>query len=162
MLVCATQSKTNVSLRPGNLFLPVPDTDFRDYLEELDEVLRFAPEIVSAIEQDLDTHARKKKHLRMEDRRFFESRTGDLPDLTIRQRTKRTIVADELTLAVGRPRMPGDAVYLFLMLRGFLGSLSSKSAQRFLRESMSLHALLQDLELNMNCSKSMMMKVMKI
>ena len=71
MLVCATQNKTNFSLQPGNLFLPVPDTDFRDYLDELDEVLRFAPEIVAAIEQDLDTHARKKKHLRMEDRRFF-------------------------------------------------------------------------------------------
>ena len=146
MLVCATRNKTNASLLPGNLFLPVPDTDFRDYLDEVDEVLRFAPEIVAAIEQDLDTHARKKKHLRMEDRRFFESHTADLPDLDIRE---RTIVADELTLAVGRPRMPGDAVYLFLMLRGFLGSLSSKSAQRFLRESMSLHALLQERELNM-------------
>jgi hypothetical protein len=146
MLVCATQNKTNTPLAPGNLFLPVPDTDFRDYLDEVDEVVRFAPEIVAAIEQDLDTHARKKKHLRMEDRRFFESRTGDLPDLDIRQ---RTILADELTLAVGRPRMPGEAVYLFLMLRGFLGSLSSKSAQRFLRKSMSLHALLQDRELNM-------------
>ncbi|MDA0348617.1 MAG: transposase [Verrucomicrobia bacterium] len=146
MLVCATQNKTNFSLPSGNLFLPVPDTDFRDYLDELDEVLRFAPEIVAAIEQDLDIHARKKKHLRMEDRRFFESRTGDLPHLDIRQ---RTIVADELTLAVGRPRMPGNVVYLFLMLRGFLGSLSSKSAQRFLRESMSLHALLQERELNM-------------
>ena len=146
MLVCATRNKTNASLLPGNLFLPVPDTDFRDYLDEVDEVLRFAPEIVAAIERDLDTHARKKKHLRMEDRRFFESHTADLPDLDIRE---RTIVADELTLAVGRPRMPGDAVYLFLMLRGFLGSLSSKSAQRFLRESMSLHALLQERELNM-------------
>lgn len=146
MLVCATRNKTNASLLPGNLFLPVPDTDFRDYLDEVDEVLRFAPEIVAAIEQDLDTHARKKKHLRMEDRRFFESHTADLPDLDIRE---RTIVADELTLAVGRPRMPGDAVYLFLMLRGFLGSLSSKSAQRFLGESISLHALLQERELNM-------------
>lgn len=146
MLVCATPNKTNFSLPPGNLFLPVPDTGFRDYLDEVDEVLRFAPKIVAAIEQDLDTHARKKKHSRMEDRRFFESHTADLPELDIRQ---RTIVADELTLAVGRPRMPGDAVYLFLMLRGFLGSLSSKSAQRFLRESMSLHALLQERELKM-------------
>jgi len=146
MLVCATPNKTNFSLPPGNLFLPVPDTDFRDYLDEVDEVLRFAPKIVAAIEQDLDTHARKKKHSRMEDRRFFESHTADLPDLDIRQ---RTIVADELTLAVGRPRMPGDAVYLFLMLRGFLGSLSSKSAQRFLGESISLHAFLQERELKM-------------
>ena len=133
MLVCATQKKeTGLSL-PGNLFLQVPDTDFRDYLDEVDELLRFAPEILDAIEQDLDTHAREKKRLRMEDRKFFESRTDDLPELDIAQ---RSVLAEELTLAVGRPRMPGYAVYLFMMLRGFLGSLTSKPARRFLLESM--------------------------
>jgi hypothetical protein len=39
--------------------------------------------------------------------------------------------------------MPSAMVYLFLMLRGFLGSLSSKPAKRFLSESMSLHDFLQ-------------------
>jgi hypothetical protein len=43
--------------------------------------------------------------------------------------------------------MSGYAVFLFLMLRGFLGSLSAKPARRSLRESMSLHELFQDREL---------------
>jgi len=146
MPVCATPNKTNDPFVPGNLFLPPPDTDFRDYLDEVDELLRFAPEIVEAIEGDLDTHAREKKRMRMEDRKFFESRTADLPQLDIRE---RAILADELSLAAGRPRMPADAVYLFLMLRGFLGSLTSKPARRFLCESISLHALLQRRELKM-------------
>lgn len=146
MPVCATQEELTAIPLPGNLLLPVPDTDFRDYLDEVDELIGWAPEIVDAIDRDLDAHARQKKHLRMEDRKFFESRTEDLPRLDI---TERNIVAEELSLAVGRPRMPGYAVYVFLMLRGFLGSLTSKTARRFLRESMSLHAFLQCRELKM-------------
>lgn len=126
--------------------MPVPDTDFRDYLDEVDELIGFSPEIVAEIEKDLDAHAKKKKHMRLEDRKFFESQTGDLPQLNV---TECTILAEELALAVGRTRMSGYAVYLFLMLRGFLGSLTSKPARRFLRESMSLHAFLQCRELKM-------------
>ena len=140
-----TETVTDSTL-PINLILPVPDTDFRDYLDEVDELVEFAPEIIGAIEQDLDTHARKKKLLRMKDRKFFESVTDDLPQLDI---AEHNILADQLGLAVGRPRMSGYAVYLFLMLRGFLGSLTSKTAQRFLRESMSLFAFLQMRELKM-------------
>ena len=33
-----------------NLFLPVPDTDFRDFLDEVAELARFAPEIITAID----------------------------------------------------------------------------------------------------------------
>lgn len=51
---------------PGNLLLPVPNTDFRDYLDEADELIRGAPGIVDAIDKDLDAHARQKKHLRIE------------------------------------------------------------------------------------------------
>jgi hypothetical protein len=39
--------------------------------------------------------------------------------------------------------MPAESVYVFLMLRGFLGSLSTKQSRRFLRESMSLYGWLQ-------------------
>ena len=146
MPACATRKETTDIPCSGNLILPVPDTDFRDYLDEVDELVGFAPEIVAEIEKDLDAQARKKKRLRLADRKFFESQTGDLPELEI---TERKMSAEELDLAVGRPRMSGAAVYLFLMLRGFLGSLTSKSAKRFLLESMSLHACLQCRELKM-------------
>ncbi len=140
MPACATQETIADQPTNGNLFLPVPDTDFRDYLVEVGQLLRFAPEIVTEIESDLDAHALAKKKLRLEDRRFFESQTEDLPELDIED---GELLSQDLTLAVGRPRMPAEAVYVFLMLRGFLGSLSTKQSRRFLRESMSLYGWLQ-------------------
>jgi len=146
MPACATQEKVGENVCVGNLILPVPDTDFREFLDEVQELARFAPEIIEAIEKDLDRYAREKKSLRLADKKFFESRTDDLPAMNIRE---RNVLAEELQLAVGRPRMPGYAVYVFLMIRGFLGSLTTKPARRFLRESMSLYGFLQNRGLDM-------------
>jgi len=141
MATCATGQNIDANVCVCNLILPVPDTDFRDFLEEVTKLARFAPEIIERVDQDLDRHAQEKKSLRLADRKFLEGRTGDLPGMDI---AERNILAEELQLACGRPRMPGYAVYAFLMIRGFLGSLTSKPARRFLRESMSLYAFLQD------------------
>lgn len=146
MPACATQRKVEENVCVGNIILPIPDSDFREFLDQVGELARYAPEIIEAIEKDLDAYAREKKKLRLEDRKFFESRTAQLPAMNIRE---RNILAEELRLAVGRPRMPGYAVYVFLMIRGFLGSLSTKAACRFLRESMSLYGFLQNRGLRM-------------
>ncbi len=146
MPACATEG--NIADQPSisNLFLPVPDTDFRNYLDEVAELARFAPEIITAIDDDLDAHAREKKKLRLADRKFFESQTESFPGLDIQD---NRLSNAELTLGVGRPRMPAEAVYVFLMLRGFLGSLSTKQSRRFLRESMSLYQWLEHRGLEM-------------
>lgn len=123
MPACATHKETTDHTHLGNLISPVPDTDFRDYLDEVAELIRVAPEIVGKIEKDLDSHAQEKKRMRLEDQKFFEARTDDLPQLDI---AESDLVTEDLPLAVGRPRMPACAVYVFMMLRGFLGSLSSK------------------------------------
>lgn len=86
MPACATPEETTDFPCSGNLILPVPDTDFRDYLDEVDELVRFAPEIVGKIEKDLDAHAQEKKRLRLEDRRFLAAQTNDLPELDIAER----------------------------------------------------------------------------
>lgn len=140
MPTCATREKVGENAAVSNLILPVPDTDFREFLDEVEELARFAPEIIMSIESDLDAYAREKKSVRLADRKFKESRTCDLPAMDIRE---RNVLAEELKLAVGRPRMPAYAVYVFLMVRGFLGSLTTNPARRFLRESMSLYGFLQ-------------------
>jgi len=141
MPACATRETVAERLPIGNLILPVPDTDFRDFLDETDELARFAPEIMDAVELDLDANARKKKQLRLADKRFAESRTPDLPELDV---AEAEVLADELEIGIGRPRMPAALVYLFVMLRGFLGgTLTSKESRRFLCESMSLYAYLE-------------------
>jgi len=146
MPACATRETIAETAPVSNLFLPVPDTDFGAFLDEVADLLRFAPEIITAIEGDLDAHAREKKQLRLADRKFFESRTADLPDLQIEG---SSAPSKKLFLGVGRPRMPAEAVYVFLMMRGFLGSLSTKQSRRFLRESMSLYGWLQSRGLTM-------------
>ena len=140
MPTCATEENKSDKTPLSNLILPVPDTDFRDFLDEVEELAGFAPQIIEAIEKDLDAHAREKKKLRLEDRRFFEGRTADLPELDIEE---ENILAAELNLGASRPRMPAYAVYVFVMIRGFLGSLTTKPARRFVRESMSLYGFLQ-------------------
>ena len=59
------------------------------------------PEIIEEIEKNLDTHARKKKRLLLADREFFESQTGDLPELKI---TERNVSCEKLDLAGSRTR----------------------------------------------------------
>ncbi len=51
---CATEQKLAEAAPIYNLILPVPDTDFRDYLDEVDELSRFTPKIIEEIEKDLD------------------------------------------------------------------------------------------------------------
>ena len=104
MPTCATEENKSDKTPLSNLILPVPDTDFRDFLDEVEELAGFAPQIIEAIEKELDAHAREKKKLRLEDRRFFEGRTADLPELDIEE---ENILAAELNLAVGRPRDAG-------------------------------------------------------
>jgi len=146
MKACATEKTLTRQAVAGNLFLPLPDTDFRDFLADVEQLARFAPAIITQIESDLDMHAREKKSLRLADRRFFESRMTDLPCIDIQE---REIPAWDLALEDGRPRMPARAVYAFLMMRGFLGSLSTQQSVRFLHESISVYAWLQDCGLQM-------------
>ena len=156
MPACATQNTLADKSPISNLFLPVPDTDFREFLEEVENLGRFAPTIIEAIEKDLDANAREKKKVRLEDRKFYASRTAELPELNI---DEQDLLAEKLALAVGRPRMPAYVVFVFLMLRGFLGSLTTKSARRFLCESISLHAFFQSHELKMPAVTTMLENV---
>jgi len=74
MPACATQKTIAESAPIYNLILPVPDTDFRDFLDEVDELSRNAPEIIGAIEKDLDVNTREKKKLRIEDQTSVKTR----------------------------------------------------------------------------------------
>ena len=64
MVACAAQKKIAERVSVGNLILPVPDTGFRDFLDGIDELARFAPEIVAAVEADLSPESFKEKFTR--------------------------------------------------------------------------------------------------
>lgn len=147
MPTCTTQE--TILERPivYNLILPVPDTDFRDFIEEVNDLADKYPEIIAEIEKDLDSNARKKKKLRLADKKFLENMTLPLPKFTVEEVEQEL---ESLEIKTGRPRMSGELTYMFIMIRGFLGgSLASKSSRRFLHESMSLYGHFQSLGLKM-------------
>ena len=145
MPTCTTQETIPESPLVYNLILPVPDTDFRDFMEEVNYLSKKYPEIIDKIEEDLDANARKKKKLRLADKKFIEDMTLPLPNFTV-EKVEQEI--ESLEMKTGRPRMSGELIYLFIMIRGFLGgSLASKPSRRFLCESMSLYGYFQNLGL---------------
>lgn len=54
MTTRTTQQKIGKNIHVGNLFLPFPDTDFREFLDETENLVRLYLEIIVAIEKDLD------------------------------------------------------------------------------------------------------------
>ena len=57
-----------------HLILSAPDTEFENFLSELDQLSEREPEILDKIEQDLEKYARNKKKERLEDKRWQEAR----------------------------------------------------------------------------------------
>lgn len=145
MPACAT-TETIDEILPGiNYILPIPDTEFRNFIEEIERLPEIHPEILKAIEKDLDANAREKKRIRLADKKFHEGLTSDFPDIHVEE---TELSVNEIEIGTGRPRMSANLVYLFIMIRGFLGgSLSSKESKLFLTESMSLYAYLENLGL---------------
>ena len=124
------------------LLLPVPDTDFREYLDQVKSLANSFPEIITSIDSDLENHAKRKKALRLADQKFIDNQTPNHPGLAF---AESEIIPAELSLQAGRPRMQPLLVFIFIMLRGFLGSVTDKQTSRFISESMSLHAFIHNL-----------------
>ena len=129
-----------------HLILTAPDTEFENFLSELDQLSEREPEILDKIEQDLEKYARNKKKERLEDKRWQEARNPWLSHLPVED---EELKPEELRLEIGCPRMSAFLVYLFMMIRGYLGSIKSQTAQIFLSESITLHLLLLNRGLKM-------------
>jgi hypothetical protein len=137
----AAHSNVPQSTPNGYLFFPVPDTEFRAYLAQVAELAESAPEIITAIDRDLDDHGKKKKNIRLQDKKFAEEFTTCLPGI---QLDEYTVNDFEVRLGIGRPRISAYLVFVLLMVRGKLGSVTSREAVTFMRESISLYSFLHE------------------
>ena len=122
MNVAVTEQFSNDFACSGNLFLPVPDTNLKEFLSDVLEMSRRHPEILDSIRKDQDTLGIKKKELRLKDASYFESKNEELPEILNKVKQRK---APPLHLQVGRPRMEAEFVLVFLVLRAlavsFLG-----------------------------------------
>jgi hypothetical protein len=143
-----TLKRTDVSNRP--LFITIPDTDFRDYLDVVASFAESHPDVVASVEADQDRLALEKKQMREADKKI--SATPDFPNLEVNGIPASASIP---TLMTGRPRTPAFLVFILYMLRGFLGSVSDKQATRWMRESISLQSFLVDRHLRLPAETTM-------
>ena len=125
----------------NSLFLAVPDTNLKDLLSDVLELSKRHPEILDSIVKDQDILGLKKKELRQKDKAYFESKTRELPGILENVEQKESSPS---ILQVGRPRMDGELVLVFLVLRGYFSSLSSRESIERLRDSITILDYLQN------------------
>ena len=97
-----------------NLFPTIPDTVLSRLIQEGYSLANIEPKILGLIDRDRDAAALVKKAQRVEDLDWLKAH-GQRP---LAFSTADEVPVDERELETGRPRMPGHAVLLFMLLRG--------------------------------------------
>lgn len=133
---------------PAMPFAPVPllilappiDSEFYGFLQEAYQLAVDFPQILVAIDADLDLHGQRKKALRILDVQWNEARDQHLPTIDCIPIT--AVAPESLQLEVGRPRTSAGAVYLFMAGRGFFGGFKGAGATTLMLESVTLRVFL--------------------
>ena len=134
-------------LKPHNLLcLTVPDSDFARFVEQIDEFITRYPEILVAIDSDLDAYGREKKKRRLEDKRWEQQH--HCAEMEGAEHCPE-IDADDLELKQGRPRMPAGLVFMFMMIRAYAGGESSRDFQDLVSESVTVRMMLRHHDMTM-------------
>jgi len=139
-----SQRKIDALAPVGNLFVTVESTESARTLAEALDLLGRCPEILKRIEADQDKAARQAKKERLQDRQWQQARTPAFADLPV---VSTEIDADQLRLGHGRPRLPPDAAYVFLVMRGEYGSVTDRGAVERLLDSVTLRVWLANRQL---------------
>ncbi len=136
----------DMSYSASELIITIPITNLIEILKSATELLHFRPEILVKINADQDKLAREKKKLRLEDKKYYQNKNRNLAGVV----TEETeIDAQTLELETGRARMLPQVVFLFMMVRGYFGSVTSKESVQRMHDSFTLHVVLQDWNISM-------------
>lgn len=121
-------------------------SEMADFVGKAREIFDRYPEILSRIEADQISHGIAKKEIRLEDKRYLASLTGDLPGFSPDQ--LESSAPSSTVLEDGRPRMPALIVAVFFLLRGWLGGPKSDRFRLVVTESLTLRQLYEECAVN--------------
>jgi hypothetical protein len=127
----------------GELFEPSVSSDLELFVAKAVQIAQQHPEILSRIEADQITHGLEKKARRVADQQYLQGQTGALFGMEA-----SAIRYEPQKLEGGRPRMPAIVVFVFLLLRGWLGGPKTVDFALILRESITLRRFLSCLGLH--------------
>jgi len=128
------------------LFLDAVDSDLHAFLEEVHALIEGAPELLAAVDKDLDKHGLRKKAVRLADADWLASRNLELPEVPRRPPSS----GKPTVLGQGRPRTHAYVVVVALLLRGYWGTgFKSDDVTSNMQESITLRVFFANLRLKM-------------
>lgn len=116
------------------LFLSAPQSRLGNFIAETRRLAAFRPEILLAIEQDLERHALAKKRFRLADEHWICGEQMTLPEMD----QVPTVETLNLNLKTGRPRMNAQTCFFFWMLCTYAGGVKSRLTRDLIEESASV------------------------
>lgn len=130
----------------SKLILVAPDTKMGEILEKVEDLAGRYPEILTRLEADRNAHALTDKTFRELDKAHERAvHNADLPGFSVEASSGR-----EQLKETGRPRgVTPMMMFVFLTLRGWLGSITNAAAVERLIDSSTLEEWLQSRELRM-------------
>jgi len=148
MIKAAPHPKLRPEMKQGNLFYCPVDTKLADILFLVVEFIERNPEILTMIEKDQEDLGLRKKKKRLRDKRYREEKNETLPGLDISEMSS-VDDSEGLKLEWGHPRMSAFQVFIFMILRGYFGSIKASAAYERLVDSMTLYTFFRDHNLSM-------------
>ena len=130
-----TQKNLNLKFNAISAIIDSPDSELKTIFIQAVRLIKFDPQIISRIQKDVNCIALKKKADRLKDRDWFFDQYGLLPIFDSPQKIS-AYEPENLRLLHGRPRLlDAESVFLLMMCRAHLNSVSSKVATDRLRDS---------------------------
>ena len=131
-----TQKKLNLKNSVLTAIVDSPDTELKEIFLQALRLVKLNPSILDMINWDLDKAAKEKKAMRLKDQEFYRKLTEVLPGYDS-YCEEVEINPLELVLYDGRPRLlDAEAVFLLMMCKGHLDSVTSRSASDRLVDSL--------------------------
>ena len=128
------------------LFKAIPNTELLEIIENSIELLYSFPEILQKINADQDRHAKEKKKLRLADKEYYQNQQRCLSGFSI---SRGAYDVDDLDLLPGRERMKPQTVFVFMMVRGYFGSVTNQEGIERMIDSRTLSLILQGWNIKM-------------
>lgn len=138
-----TQNKFSYRITTLTAILTSPESELKQIFLEGLKLLQFDSGILMRIAEDIDLAAKQKKATRLLDRAWYADLTGVIPGLEP-YCAESVWEAEGLDLYEGRPRLlDPEVVFLLMMSRAHLDSVTSKRAVDRLRDSIVFNRYLE-------------------
>jgi len=145
MAIKKTEQNREARIQQPLLLEAAVSSDLNKFVEESVQFANRHPALLAAVQRDLDVHGLRKKHARQADQHFLEAHNAELSGLDLSLPAEMQNCS--CVLEGGRPRMPALLVFIFLLLRGWIGGPKGTRFKMLLKESITLHRLIESLSL---------------